>query len=294
MRRSLAVGLLLGLVATATGCELHAVPFDDPSPRSFVLPRLLRQCIESFADAPSLVVGDEGAEPRRQLRLVPDRPGAGSEGRGSYALAAPAKDAPTRLRESIPPAEMQIEHVLDLEWQARGARGQHCYQFVLRGALAAQSEEETGPVMGVLGVGRQGAITVSADALDDASYAIEGELLRRVGMVQALLPEQPVGVGATWRHQTDGHLRSEYVRVTADFELLAHEGSRVRLAFRRHLVRPEQTVRGRKGGGTRVDEIDEHVRGVIEFDLVSSPLPTVRLFDANGREIEQTIVAWQG
>lgn len=260
----------------AAGCSLHPIPFEDPSPRSFALPRLVRQCIDGFTEPTPLTILDRGAEPRRTLRFVPDGDAQGKltlVGRGPEGLA--------------------VDHVIDLRWDARGAHGQTCYQFTLAGALDGELEEESGPVMGILGVGAHGAMTVGTDALDDASYDVEGALMHRIATSQALVPSEPVGVGATWRFETEGHLRGEYVEVQAQYELLSHDGGRVRLGVVRHLRRPAQTVRGRKGEGTRVDDRDETTHGVIEVDLRRSPLPTARWFDDRGEEIEQLIAAWR-
>ena len=274
--------VMAAVVVSTAACDIHPVPFDDPSPRSFVLPRLLRQCVEGFSKPAATAIVDLGAEPRRSLRLIPE-----GERAGMLALVG------RREGDDGEGGALEVQHQLELDWTAQGSKGQTCYQFVLRGALAAASEEETGPVMGVLGVGRQGVITVGTDALDDASYDIEGEMLRRIGMLQPLLPNEPVGAGARWTYHTDGHLRGEYVSIDATYELLAQKGAHVRLGFTRHLRRPAQTIRGRKGEGERVDELDEEVRGVMELDLRASPLPTARVFDERGHEIEQTILAWR-
>ncbi len=271
--RAAATLALLGMV----GCSLHPIPFDDPSPRSFALPRLVRQCIDGFAEPTPLTIVDRGAEPRRALRFVP-------EGEPVGKLSLVGRDADGALA---------VEHVLDVRWDARGAKGQTCYQFTLAGALDGDLEEESGPVMGVIGVGPHGAMTIGTDALDDASYGVEGALMHRIATSQALMPAEPVGVGAKWHFETEGHLRGEYVEVRAHYELLSHDGGRVRLGVQQHLRRPAQTVRGRKGEGTRVDDRDETTRGVVEVDLQRSPLPTARWFDDRGEEIEQLIASWR-
>ena len=276
MPRALSLRAVAATLPLLGGCSLHPIPFEDPSPRSFALPRLVRQCIDGFTEPTPLTIVDRGAEPRRTLRFVPE-----GDGRGKLTLVGRVGDG-----------ALEVEHVLDVGWDALGAKGQTCYQFTLAGALDGELEEESGPVMGVIGVGPHGALTVGTDALDDASYAVEGELMHRIATSQALVPAEPVGVGATWRFETEGHLRGEYVEVQARYELLSHEGGRVRLGVTRHLRRPAQTVRGRKGEGTRVDDLDETTRGVIEVDLRRSPLPSARWFDDRGVEIEQILVAW--
>jgi len=267
----------LALVAT-TGCSIHAIPFEDPSPRSFAMPRLVRQCIDGFVEPTPLTILDRGAEPRRTLRFAPER-----EVDGKLTLIGRGDDAQ---------GELAVEHVLDVRWDALGAKGQNCYQFTLAGALDGDLEEESGPVMGVIGVGPHGAVTVGTDALDDASYAVEGSLMHRIATSQALVPSEPVGVGARWRFATEGHLRGEYVEIEVGYELLAHDGGHVRLGVERHVRRPAQTVRGRKGEGTRVEDLDRRERGIVEVDLQRSPLPSARWFDESGREVEQLIAAW--
>lgn len=259
------------------GCSLHPIPFEDPSPRSFALPRLVRQCIDGFAEPVPVTIRDHGAEPRRTLRFLPE-----GEPLGKLTLVGRDGDG-----------ALAVEHVLDVRWDARGANGQTCYQFTLAGALDGELEEESGPVMGVIGVGPHGAMTVGTDALDNASYAVEGALMHRIATSQALVPAEPVGLGAKWHFETEGHLRGEYVEIRAHYELLSYDGGRIRLGVERHLRRPAQTVRGRKGEGTRVDDLDETTRGVVEVDLRRSPLPTARWFDDRGAEIEQLIAAWR-
>jgi hypothetical protein len=267
--------LLLAAIGL-TACSLHPVPWTDPEPRSFVLPRLLRQCIDGFRDPQPVELLDLGAEPHRSLRLLPQED--------------------TEARLSLVDEDggaLAVEHVLEVTWDATGAQGQACYRFRLVGALGSELEDESGPVMGVIGVGKNGAITVGTDALDDASYDVEGELIHRIGGAQALLPTEPVGVGARWRFATEGHLRGEYVEIEADYRLVRIEGSRLTIAVRRHLRRPAQTVRGRKGEGERVDALEQTRRGVVEVDLRQSPLPTARWFDEEGREVEQVLTAWR-
>ena len=47
--------LLLG------GCNLELMPIDDPTPRSFVVPRLLRQCMAGFKAPTPITIEDPGA-----------------------------------------------------------------------------------------------------------------------------------------------------------------------------------------------------------------------------------------
>ena len=128
--------------------------------------------------------------------------------------------------------------------------------------------------------------------LDDASYDVEGQLLHRIGFSQPLLPAEPVGVGARWVYATDGHLRGEFVDLRMTYQLLEMTGTKLRLSMDQEVDRPAQTVRGRKGEGTRVEAERRRYRALMEVDLVKAPLPTVRFFDAEGREVEQIVVGW--
>ncbi|HHH28064.1 MAG TPA: hypothetical protein ENK57_06935, partial [Polyangiaceae bacterium] len=172
MPRALSLRAVAATLPLLGGCSLHPIPFEDPSPRSFALPRLVRQCIDGFTEPTPLTIVDRGAEPRRTLRFVPE-----GDGRGKLTLVGRVGDG-----------ALEVEHVLDVGWDALGAKGQTCYQFTLAGALDGELEEESGPVMGVIGVGPHGALTVGTDALDDASYAVEGELMHRIATSQALVP----------------------------------------------------------------------------------------------------------
>lgn len=271
------VGVSALSVAGLAGCGLELIPFSDPAPRSFALPRLVRQCRGGFTKPRAVEILDRGAAPRRVLRFLPDKD---SEAR--LTLVGGDEAGPLR-----------VDHVLDVSWDALGVKGQGCYAFRLVGALDAELEAESGPVMGVIGVGPHGAMTVGTDALDDASYRVEGALFHRIVAAQPLVPAEPIGIGAKWQFSTEGHLRGEYVDIDATYELLELEASRVRLGVQRRLRRPEQTVRGRKGEGRRVEAMDETRWGVVEVDLRRSPLPTARWFDETGREVEQLLVAWR-
>ena len=174
-----------------------------------------------------------------------------------------------------------------------GERGQHCYQFSLSGALAPELEEESGPVMGVLGLGPYGRLTVGTDALDDASYDVEGMLIQRIGWSQVLVPSEPVGVGARWHFSAEGHLRGEALTIGTAYSLVSWSGSQLRVAVHRSVDRPAQTVRDRKGRPKSVEALRTVWRGFVEFDLQRSVLPSARWFDENGREIEQIRLAWR-
>ncbi|MEZ4442553.1 MAG: hypothetical protein R3B72_25895 [Polyangiaceae bacterium] len=275
MRTAFLFGALL-MAASSLGCSLETIPFVRPSPRSYALPRLVRQCLDGFAEPSAVTIEDYGAEPRRPLRFVPVK-----ERLAKMALVKEDADG-----------KLEVERVLHLSWDAQGGHGQHCYKFELRGALDEALEEESGPVMGVLGIGPHGALMVGTDALDDASYDVEGQLLHRIGFSQPLLPAEPVGVGARWVYATDGHLRGEFVDLRMTYQLLEMTGTKLRLSMDQEVDRPAQTVRGRKGEGTRVEAERRRYRALMEVDLVKAPLPTVRFFDAEGREVEQIVVGW--
>jgi hypothetical protein len=270
---------LISGCALVSGCALEWMPIEDPSPRSFVVPRLLGQCMDGFRQAADVEVIDAGQEPRSELRFVL-RPEIQSE-----LLFLPAWAWGGQIEDKRPRYEM------DLSWQSHGARGQHCWQFVMRGADA---DPDDPPVMGVVGVGQNGAISVSTDALDDDSYIAEGELFRRLALAQPILPEQAVGVGARWRHRADGRLRGELMEIDARYELVAREGSHITLRLERMVSRSAQTIPGKKRGQHQLlDVSSERALAIIDVDLRARPFPSLRVFDDEGRETERIHAAYR-
>ncbi len=250
------------------------MPFEDPTPRSFVVPRLLRQCMAGFKAPAAVTVEDAGAEPRHELRIAPK-----SELEAELRLIPLGDGRPLSL---------------SLTWESLGARGQHCFQMVVHGAQDRPDMEEDHPIHGVIGVGKNGALTVSTDALDDTSYLVERDLFQRIALLEPLLPTQPVGVGARWHHRQEGRWHNELIEVDMRYELLKHDGSHVVLALTRIFERPEQTVAGRKAGQTRrLDALREETHAILDLDLRSRPIPAARVFDADGRETERIMTAYR-
>jgi len=270
---------LAAIVLATSGCNLQLIPFEDPSPRSFVLPRLLRQCMAGFSAAPAVELLDGGVEPRTELRFVPR-----TELEATLLLLPAWSFGPVPKRDDSSP-----RYDMQLTWSSTGARGQHCYEFVVHGADVEQDDEL--PVMGVVGIAPFGAVSVATDALDDDSYIAEGELFRRLSMVQPLLPPEAVGVGARWRHRAEGHLRGELLEIEATYTLASRRGSHVVLGLERRVRRPSQTVHGH-GGSRRVEARDSHHVAVLDVDLRERPFPSVRLFDATG-ESERIVAAYR-
>ena len=260
------------LVALASGCTIHPMPIKSPSPRSFVLPHLLQQCMKGIK-APAVELEDAGAEPRAELRYVPLH----------------EQEAALLFR----PIERQADHYdVTISWSSIGGAGQNCYELVMRGAQDAEMDEDH-PIMGVIGIGPHGATTVATDALDDESYLAEGELFWRMTLLQPRLPTDAVGVGARWRYKNDGRLRGEYIDIDISYTLVSRRGSHLVLEIDRAIRRPAQTVRGREGESLRVDDRIQSDRGVVDIDLRERIFPAVRLFDEKGREAERILTAYR-
>jgi hypothetical protein len=270
--------LLALLVFSLSGCGMTMIPFEDPSPRSFVVPHLIGRCMASFSTEPKVDMIDLGQEPRVQLQFHPP-----------VELEASLQFLPdwsftggVRGDGDLPRYDM------DISWKSRGGHGQHCYQFVVEGA---DEDDEDLPVMGVVGISPRGAMVLATDGLDDDSYAAEVELDRR--MAPPLLPTVPVGVGARWHFRSEGRTRGVLVEVDATYALMARDGNHLQLQLERRIVRPEQTVRGHQGGSQHLEAFMQHAFITLDVDLQSRPFPAQRLFDAQGHEMERIMAAYR-
>jgi hypothetical protein len=271
------LAVIVPLCALLSGCGLQLMPIDDPTPRSFVVPRLMKQCMAGFRTPPAVKLLVAGAEPRSEVRFVP------------------RSDLEARIGMlSLDPDSDMRSFDLDVVWESQGARGQHCYQMVLRGAQDDPEMEQDHPIHGVLGIGAHGSITVATDALDDTSYRVERELFERVGFVQPLLPSEAIGVGARWRYHREGRFRGELLEIDVDYSLIDRQGSHLVVEADMVLRRPAQTVGGRKPGESlRLEALDRQSRAVLDVDLRERPFPALRLFDDAGHETEQIVTAYR-
>lgn len=162
----------------------------------------------SAADGPSLVLHDAGAEPRQVMRITPVE-GASEHATMTMTMGMAATlDGERQPRVTSPPMSMgmliEITEVAEngdvtsrFEYDEVGVRG--------RGAAARQLEAALAPLEGVTGTlqvtGTGELIDADIDVPDDLDPimastldSIEGQL----GNLCPPMPEEPVGVGASW------------------------------------------------------------------------------------------------
>jgi hypothetical protein len=262
--------LLLLAAGGAAGCTIEPIPFSITS-REMVLPYLTRQCLEAVVERPRVELVSAGAPPQRRLRL--------------HAAAGRA----AQIRVLLPPRFEGGDYLVDTEWIDVGVSGQGCHEFEVSGPKTAHIGD---PVVGVAGVAASGATAFMTDALDAKSFAVERDLFWLLDRTDPVLPDEPIGVGATWHLSTEGMRAGELLESSVSYRLAKIDGSAVTLEVVRTVHRPAQRIQDPLGKSHKVKEMTIREVGVLDFDLRRRPFPNARFWDDKGNEVLRVAVAY--
>ncbi|HHH29983.1 MAG TPA: hypothetical protein ENK57_16785 [Polyangiaceae bacterium] len=227
---------------------------------------------------PKLTLLSDGAEPKKALRLaakVGHTEKMRMAMRMSIGMEMGGKKAPP---SNLPPM------LMDMDLEVADDRGDRLrYDFVLSDTAVPATEGIPPKVVKVLAQalgtlkGMKGhAFVTRRGFTQDAKIAMPGTVDAQTqqvvqGMEQALrqisapLPEEPVGVGATWRVVTHLSQNGVSLKETATYELKKMVGDRVELGVQLEQSAPKQKVKSPVG--VTVDLLSLHSSGGGDMSL---------------------------
>jgi hypothetical protein len=196
------------------------------------------------SDAPGshtrIVVHDAGAKPREQLRF------ALAEGSSQHAtmtlqmgmaMTVNGRTAPTT---KVPPMQMGMAVAIPEVAENGDVTGTFRYdnlKVLGKGAIADQMEAGLAPLAKVTGTIR----TTNTGKLIDSDLDIPGDLnptlkalmesmKEQLGNMMVPMPDEPVGVGATWTVHTESAIGGIKAEIEYSYTLVEHTGNRVVLS----------------------------------------------------------------
>lgn len=288
------VVVALGLLALAgLGAWLLRSGGAEPSAPAVPPPRT------RGADAPLVVLGSTGAEPRRALRftlqpgtvvrslLTTDQSIRGLQGTGPAG-------------SDVPPIHSVREHPFEAEVLRREGDGRWVLALrfppartvPLEGGQGGDQREAEQALFDRLGALAGQAFVDEAGVLSDLrlevppqaapmTYGVIEALSEQVRALAPVLPEEPLGVGAEWDVTSVSRVGGVRMQQTRTWKVLALDGPRVRLRFQVRQSAPVQEVASERGDKSPLTVREVSVAGEGEM-LIDLGAPLVTSYEGRG------------
>ncbi len=221
-------------------------------------PTTAKTVTPAAADAPTITLTNPGAEPRQQLRFTTTK-GFHQDALMTMDMAMALDMGIQKLPKTVLPT---TKMVMDSTVTDVSAEGDIHYEFKLRDIEVVPREGSPDMMVSSMKTalagmnGLKGSSTVSnrgvvkaatfeiPDTVPDQMRQTMDSLQESVGQVAVPLPEEAVGVGATWE-ATSQITRGNGINMTqkTSYELVSVEGSQVKLKIKLDQTAEPQTIK---------------------------------------------------